>query len=50
VFDVRYWHVADIPKLPINVRIWGKSGHLPACGGPSGTATLSAMTVSLTMC
>jgi hypothetical protein len=25
--DVRYWHKADIPEPPINVRFRGKSGH-----------------------
>ena len=24
---VRYWHKADIPKPPINVRFRGQSGH-----------------------
>jgi hypothetical protein len=23
--DVRYWHLADIPALAINVRFWGKA-------------------------
>jgi hypothetical protein len=25
--DVAYWHKADIPERPANVRFWGQSGH-----------------------
>jgi len=25
----RYWHLADIPNTPSNVRYWGNSGHWP---------------------
>jgi hypothetical protein len=26
-YDVRYWHLADIPSCTAHVRFWGKSGH-----------------------
>jgi hypothetical protein len=33
--DVRYWHLADIPTKPLNVRFTPKSGHHLGLGSNS---------------
>ena len=43
----RYWHKADIPEPPINVRFWGKSGRLLDRAAKRGS--VSAMKFLLTV-